>query len=124
MLRLLHLVVIGCLVAAAVALYQVKYESTAHVQKIAKLRSEIRIERERTAWLRAEWNRLSSPERVQDLAQRHLGMKSVALARMEEIAALPEKPDPTADPIGDLIAAFDPATAAERTATGTLSGRN
>ena len=63
MFRLLHLIVIGCLVAAAVALYQVKYQSTAHVQQIAKLRSEIRNERERISWLRAESGRLGSPER-------------------------------------------------------------
>jgi cell division protein FtsL len=106
-LRLLHLVVIGCLVAAAVALYQVKYQSTAHVQRIAKLRSEIRTERERISWLRAEWGRLGAPERIQDLAQRHLGMKPVALAQAGEIAALPEKPVLSGDPIGDLIETFD-----------------
>ena len=108
MLRLLHLIVIGCLVAAAVALYQVKYQSTAHVQHIAKLRSEIRAERERISWLRAEWGRLGSPERIQDLAQRHLGMKPVALVQVGEIAALPEKPITSSDPIGDLIETIDP----------------
>lgn len=121
MLRILHVIVVGCLVAAAVALYQVKYESTHYVQHIAKLRSEIRAERERVAWLRAEWNRLSAPDRIQDLARRHLGMQPVALARVQDIAALPDKPDPNADPIGDLIAAFGPA---DRTATGTISGGN
>ena len=108
MLRLLHLVVIGCLVAAAVALYQVKYQSTAHVQHIAKLRSEIRAERERISLLRAEWSRLGAPERIQDLAQRHLGMKSVALVQVGEISALPEKPVTSGDPIGDLIETIDP----------------
>ena len=108
MLRLLHLIVIGCLIAAAVALYRVKYQSTAHVQHIAKLRSEIRAERERISWLRAEWGRLGAPERIQDLAQRHLGMKPVALVQVEEIAALPEKPVSSGDPIGDLIETFDP----------------
>jgi len=107
-LRLLHLVVIGCLVAAAVALYQVKYQSTAHVQHIAKLRSEIRAERERISLLRAEWSRLGAPERIQDLAQRHLGMKSVALVQVGEISALPEKPVTSGDPIGDLIETIDP----------------
>ena len=122
MLRLLHLVVVGCLVAAAVALYQVKYESTSHVQRIAKLRSEIRAERERVAWLRAEWSRLSAPDRIQDLAQRHLGMQPVALARTDEIAGLPEKPRPDADPIGDLIATLNPA--ADRNPTGTVTEGN
>jgi cell division protein FtsL len=108
MLRLLHLAVIGCLVAAAVALYQVKYESTAHVQRIAKLRAEIRGERERIAWSRAEWTRLGSPERIQAIAQKHLAMAPTAIVPMTEIAALPDKPDLNADPIGDLIAGLEP----------------
>jgi cell division protein FtsL len=118
-LRLLHLLVIGCLVAAAVVLYQVKYESTAHVQRIAKLRTEVRDERERIAALRAEWTRLSSPDRIQDLAQRHLGMKPVVPVRIEELAALPDKPDLNADPIGDLIAGLEPAY--DRAALSVLS---
>jgi len=119
-LRLLHLVVIGCLVAAAVVLYQVKYESTAYVQRIAKLRTEVHGERERIAALRAEWTRLSSPDRIQDLAQRHLGMTPVVPVRIEEIAALPEKPDLNADPIGDFIAVLNPP-AYDRAALGALS---
>jgi cell division protein FtsL len=108
MIRLLHLVVIGCLVAAAVTLYQVKYQSTAHVQRIAKLRSEIRAERERISWLRAEWTRLAAPDRIQDLAQRHLGMRPATPVQPAAIAALPDKPSSSADPIGDLIETFDP----------------
>jgi cell division protein FtsL len=118
MLRFLHLVVIGCLVAAAVGLYQVKYESTSYVQRIAKLRAEIGAERERIAWLRAEWNKLGAPERIQDLAQRHLGMKLVALVPAAEIAALPDKPDPNADPIGDFIEALQGAP--DRDTTGAI----
>jgi cell division protein FtsL len=120
-LRLLHLLVIGCLVAAAVVLYQVKYESTAHVQRIAKLRTEIRGERERIAALRAEWTRLSSPERIQDLAKRHLGLAPVVPVRGEEIASLPDKPDLDADPIGDLIANLSPP-AYDRSALSILTG--
>jgi len=122
LLRLLHLLVIGCLVAAAVALYQVKYESTAYVQRIAKLRTEIRDERDRIAALRADWTRLASPERIQDLAQRHLGMAPAAPVRIEEIAALPDKPDLDADPIGDFIAAIEPGY--DRAALSALTAGN
>jgi cell division protein FtsL len=122
-LRLLHLLVIGCLVAAAVVLYQVKYESTAYVQRIAKLRTEVRSERERIAALRAEWTRLASPDRIQDLARRHLSMAPQLPVRMEEMAALPDKPDLDADPIGDLIAALDPpAPAYDRDGLSVMTG--
>jgi cell division protein FtsL len=121
MLRILHLLVIGCLVSAAVVLYQVKYESTAHVQRIAKLRAEMRAEQDRIAWLRAEWHRLSSPDRIQDLAQRHLSMAASGVVALDEIKGLPDKPDIHADPIGDLIAGLEPAYSYDGAALGALA---
>lgn len=104
-LRILAGLSILVLVASAFAVYKVKYESTYEVQRIAKLRSEIRGERERLAHLRTEWTRLASPQRVQDLASRHLNMKPLEVARMSDLAALPEKPlgPEDGDPIGEFI---------------------
>jgi cell division protein FtsL len=104
-LRILAGLSILVLVASAFVVYKVKYESTYEVQRIAKLRSEIRGEREKLALLRAEWTRLASPQRVQDLASRHLGMKPLEVARMNDLAGLPEKPasPEDVDPIGEFI---------------------
>jgi cell division protein FtsL len=104
-LRILHVLSILVLVASAFAVYKVKYESTYEVQRIAKLRSEIRVERERLALLRTEWTRLAAPQRVQDLATRHLGMKPLEVARMGDLSGLPEKPlgPEDGDPIGEFI---------------------
>lgn len=119
-LRFLHLVVVAALIAAAVAVYEVKYQSTYDAQRVAKLRAEIRAEQENIAALQAQWNRLTAPARIQDLAGRHLGMKPLAVTQFGEFASLPERPAPLGDPIGDIIEAMQAGPKLE--ATGTVGG--
>lgn len=103
--RVLHALSLLILVGSAVAVYKVKYDTTYEVQRIAKLRSEIRGEQEKLALLRAEWTRLAAPQRIQELAVRHLGMKPMEVARVSDLANLPEKPfkPEDGDPIGEFI---------------------
>jgi cell division protein FtsL len=104
MLRIFHLLSVLVLVGAAFLVYKVKYESTYEAQRAAKLRSEIRVERERLATLKAEWTRLAAPQRIQDLATRHLGMKALEVGRISDFSNLPEKPIAIdGDPIGEFI---------------------
>ncbi len=105
MLRILHLLAVLCLVGAAVVVYKVKYESTYEAQRTVKLRAEIRAERDKINALRAEWTRLASPARVQDLATRHLNMKPLSVARIDDLSNLPQKQigGNSADPIGEII---------------------
>jgi cell division protein FtsL len=119
MLRLLHVLSLLVLIASAFVVYKVKYDSTYEVQRIAKLREEIRVERERVALLRAEWTRLTAPQRIQDLAARHLGMKPLQVAQYSDFTNLPEKPAGIdGDPIGEFI---DTLTAeSQRDALGDL----
>ena len=84
-LRFFHLVVVVGLIAAAVAVYEVKYQSTYDAQRAAKLRAEIRSEQERIAALQAQWSQLTAPARIQDLATRHLGMKPLAVLQADMI---------------------------------------
>jgi cell division protein FtsL len=132
-LRVLHVLSLLILVGSAVAVYKVKYDTTYEVQRIAKLRSEIRSENEKTALLRAEWTRLAAPQRVQDLATRHLNMQPMAVTQVSDLSNLPEKPfrpedsdtigefietltgDGPRDPLGDFLRTLNtPAKAAER----------
>ena len=104
MLRILHVLSVLFLVGAAVAVYKVKYESTYEAQRAAKLRNEIRVERERLSTLKAEWSRLAAPQRIQELATRHLGMKPLEVARIGDFSNLPERaPGSDGDPIGEFI---------------------
>ena len=74
MMRILNICVIGALVLAAADVYKIKFESTRQAQRVAKLRLEIRRERDVVAALRAEWAKLDNPARIQDLARRHLAL--------------------------------------------------
>ncbi len=104
-LRILHVLSLLILIASAVVVYKVKYDTTYEVQRIAKLRSEIRSENERLALLRAEWTRLAAPQRVQELATRHLNMKPLDVVQVRDFSNLPEKPFKAddADMIGEFI---------------------
>lgn len=104
MLRVLHLLAVLCLIGAAVIVYKVKYEATYDAQRVGKLRAEIKTEREKITALRAEWTRLATPARIQDLAGRHLGMRPLSIARIDDLSNLPPKPPgESADPIGEII---------------------
>lgn len=108
MLRLINLAVIGALVLAAGWVYEIKYASTRQAERVAKLRVEIRRERDAIAALRAEWAQLDNPDRIQILAKRHLTLKPIEGKQFNSLDRLPEKPieivpPGTADPIGALI---------------------
>ena len=108
MLRLVNIAVIGVLVLAAAWVYEIKYSSTRQAEQVAKLRTEIRRERDSIAALRAEWAQLDNPDRIQILARRHLTLKPIEGMQFDALNGLPQKPidivpPGTADPIGALI---------------------
>jgi cell division protein FtsL len=107
-MRLLHILVIGALVAAAAYVYEIKFESTLQAERLAKLRTEIRRERDAIATLRAEWAKLDNPARIQGLAQRHLKLKPVDATQIDSFDKLPARPAEALpqeidDPIGAII---------------------
>ena len=71
-LRIVNFVVIGALVLAAAYVYRIKFDSTVQAERLAKLRSEVRRERDRIAALRAQWGELDNPARIEALAKRYL----------------------------------------------------
>jgi cell division protein FtsL len=110
MLRLLHCLMVMGLIASAGYVYDIKYRATAEAQQAQKLRNEIRSEKDRIASARAEWSKLSSPDRIQELATRHLKMKPVEARRFGSVSTLPERPKP-GDPIGDMLQSLPPPQA-------------
>jgi cell division protein FtsL len=102
MLRLIHCLMIMGLLAAAGYVYDIKYRATGEAQQVQKLRNEIRTEKDRIASARAEWGKLASPDRIQELAERHLKMKPIDPRRFGSVGILPDRPK-AADPIGDLL---------------------
>lgn len=108
MLRLLNMMVVAILVLAAAWVYEIKYASTQQAERVAKLRIEIRQERDAIAALRAEWAALTNPDRIQRLALRHLHLRPIEALQFDKLDGLPERPPEivppgTTDPIGAII---------------------
>jgi hypothetical protein len=112
-LRVVNFVVIGALVLAAAYVYRIKFDSTVQAEHLAKLRSEVRHERDRIAALRAEWGELDNPARIEALAKRFLQLKPIAPTQFDALDRLPERPPDDAraandDPIGGMIGNLEP----------------
>lgn len=106
--RLLNIAVIVVLVLAAAYVYDIKYESTLRAERVAKLRNDLRRERDAVAALRAEWAQLGNPRRIQALAKRHLPLKPIEPTQFDGFDRLPERPPQivqpaTDDPIGAML---------------------
>lgn len=107
-MRVLNILVIAALVLAASVVYKIKFDSTLQAERVAKLRGEIRKERNAIATLRAEWGRLDTPQRIQGLAERHLALKSEQPTQFDGLDNLPARPltivpPQSKDPIGALL---------------------
>jgi len=107
-LRILNLVVIGALVLAAAYVYRIKYEATVQAEYLAKLRDQVRHERDKIADLRARWGELDDPARIQDLTKRFLKLQPVAPTQFDTLDHLPDPPPDymrpgSKDPIGGMI---------------------
>jgi hypothetical protein len=108
LVRLLNLVVVAALVLAAAYVYKLKFESTLQAERVAKLRADIRRERDAIAALRAEWSQLDTPARIQGIVRRHLVLKPVDASQFDTFDHLPERPPDivspdSSDPIAAMI---------------------
>jgi len=106
--RILNLLVIGVLVLAAAYVYRIKFDATVQAERLAKIRSEVRHERDTIAALRAEWGELDSPARIEALAKRYLQIKPTPPTQFGSFDQLPNHPPQflmpgVADPIGVMI---------------------
>jgi cell division protein FtsL len=107
-LRVINFIVIGALVLAAAYVYRIKYEATVQAERLAKLRDEVRRERDRIASLRAQWGTLDDPARIEELAKRFLKLKPIDPTQFDTLDHLPDQPPDymgpgSKDPIGGMI---------------------
>jgi len=115
-MRLLNILVIGALIMAASYVYKIKFDSTLQAERVAKLRGELRRERNAIAILRAEWAKLDTPGRIQGLADRHLGLRPAEITQFDNLDRLPERPPPAPS---DTINVMNPLVVPD--ATGSVS---
>ncbi|MFE1601462.1 cell division protein FtsL [Methylobacterium sp. ID0610] len=93
MIRLLHLLAIAGLIASAVYAYSIKYDTLYQAEQVAKLKSRLRREREATAVLRAEWQLLTRPDRLQAAVDKYLQLEPIGTEHLGRLADLPAKAD-------------------------------
>lgn len=106
-LRLLNFCVLMLLVFAAAWVYEIKFESTLRAERVAKMRGDVRRERDAIAALRAEWAQLDNPARLQGLARRHLKLGTAQPTQFDSFDRLPERPPQIVQPPkDDAIAAM------------------
>lgn len=75
MKRSLNLLAVVIIVAAGVALYQLKYRTQRLQEEVRGLQSQIIADTEALKVLNAEWTYLSRPERLESLGSRYLALQ-------------------------------------------------
>ena len=77
MIRIVNLAAIVITLTASYGLYRVKYEATDYSRQVTGLRESIAVEHDLINVLKAEWNYLNEPQRIQRLADQYLDLKSL-----------------------------------------------
>ena len=125
MIKLLHVVAIGALVSSALYAYTIKYETTLEAEQLQKIRMKAHRERDAIAVLKAEWQYLNRPDRIQALADRHLDLQPFSVTQVVRIADIPNR-GPKVDAIGrkleDLGLGIPTETPKDRKASATTPG--
>jgi hypothetical protein len=91
MIKLFHVAAIGALISSALYAYTIKYETLYHSEELQKLKARALKEREAIAVLKAEWQHLNRPERLQVLADRHLQLERLQISQIVRFQDVPAK---------------------------------
>ena len=89
------LIFAGAVVTASVlsiGVYAMKYEVERLDEQFAALQRKLMQQEEMLQVLEAEWTFLNRPERLKELAARHLDLKPVAVRQLTAIDTLPFRP--------------------------------
>ncbi|MHB2167570.1 cell division protein FtsL [Alsobacter sp. R-9] len=106
MRRLLHILAIAALIGSALYAYRIKYDTLYLSEQVAKLKTRIAREKEAIAVLRAEWQFVNRPDRVQMLADKHLpDLAPAAVTQAVRWSEIPPRPA-QADAIGAKLEAL------------------
>jgi hypothetical protein len=102
MLKLLNVLAVGGLIGTAMWAYSVKYETIYFAEQVKKLEKRLDRERDAIAVLRAEWQHINRPARLQVLADRHLQLQAMQATQIMQPQDLPAKPK-AEDPLGSKL---------------------
>jgi cell division protein FtsL len=103
--RAINVLAVLLLIAAAATVYKIKYEATWQAVEVERLNRQIERERVSINILNAEWAHLTRPDRIQNLAEKHLDLKPADPHQRIALIDLPMRP-PRVDSIADTIASL------------------
>lgn len=103
--KFIHAAAIFALVGSAVYAYRIKYDTIYLSEQVAKLKTRIGRERDAIAVLRAEWQLVSRPDRIQALADKHLDLQPGAVTQIVRWQDVPMRAAPV-DSIGQKLEAL------------------
>lgn len=123
MLKYLNLTAIIALIGSAVWAYSVKYDTVFHVERVRKLEAELDRQKDVLSVMKAEWQLLNAPARLQILADRHVaGLRPATSRQVVRAIEVPEKAA-SGNPLEELITGSIPTPDAARRTTGRTPGR-
>ena len=105
MIRFLTLVSIAALIGSALFAYRVKYDTIYFSEQVAKMKNRIMREQDAINTLRAEWQFLNKPDRVQSLTETHTDLVPLGVQRIVRWQDVPARKD-QGDAIGAKIEAL------------------
>jgi cell division protein FtsL len=92
MIRITTLLWIALLVVAGGTVMNVSYEVRRVQRHIAEIAKNAQHEQDTIRVLQAEWTTLNDPQRIDDLAQRHLSLQATPIQRFVALEDIPLKP--------------------------------
>ncbi len=105
MVRFLNIMAVVALIGSAIWAYTVKYDTIYYVEQVKKIETQLSKERDSIAILKADWQHLTKPARLQLLADRHLQLQSLAAIQIIRASELPDRkitPDAIAEKLENL----------------------
>jgi hypothetical protein len=112
MLRLLNILAVLGLIGTAAWAYSIKYETIYYAEQVKKLEKRLDRERDAVAVLRAEWQHVNKPVRLQVLADRHLQLQALQATQMAlpgDLPARAKEQDVLGDKLDQLLTGSVPA---------------
>ncbi len=91
MIRFLNTFAFVALIVSAGFAYSVKYEALAHHEEVLRLQTSIKDQRNKNNALKAEWALLNRPDRLQDMANKHLTLQQLDVRQLARFSDLVER---------------------------------
>ncbi len=116
--RIFHAFAILLLIGSAVYVYKIKYDTMALTSEVARLNKMIAAEHDKIGQLKAEWQGLNSPTRLQKLVDANLDLVPLSTQQIVRWQDVPDRPAET-DMIGDKLSTLGLSDTANKAAKST-----